>query len=110
MTHYEEAHLETNHAKVGAALFEKWNLPEFLMGVVEGHHDPFHNPDWTTEASIVHFADYLAYEMGLGGSGEMHPPVLDPKAKKLLKLDEKALKRVWEEMNDKLEDTLAAFL
>ncbi len=110
MTFYEEEHLDCNHAQVGAALFKRWNLPDFLQAVVGGHHDPFRNPEWETQASIVHFADFLAYEMGLGGSGEMHPPVLDPRAKKLLKLDEDSLKKVWEEMNSKLEDTLAAFI
>lgn len=110
MTHYEEKHLECNHAQIGAALFERWNLPDFHQAVVKGHHDPFRDKEWELQASIVHFADYLAYEMGLGGSGEMHPPEINPKAKKLLKLDEKALKKVWEQMNNKLEDTLAAFV
>ncbi len=110
MTYYEEAQLSCNHAEVGAALFQRWNLPDFLQAVVKNHHEPFRDPKWELQASIIHFADYLAYEMGLGGSGEMHPPELNPKTKALLKLDEKSLKKVWEEMNNKLEDSLAAFI
>jgi len=49
-----------DHMQVGAELLRKWNLPDGLIAVVGGHHDPMQVEDFHFEASLVHIAAALA--------------------------------------------------
>ena len=99
---YEEQYLEINHSAVGSALFNHWGFPEFLQGVVANHHDPLKNHRWKVQASILHLADHLAYEMGIG-CGKIPSSGLNPKVKDLLKLDKDSLDNILKETNNQLE-------
>ncbi len=59
--------LGINHAEVGAALLEHWNLPESLVETVRCHHDPdtYKGNDFFV-LDLVHVADNLSLEAGLG--------------------------------------------
>ncbi|MEN8179398.1 MAG: HDOD domain-containing protein [Pseudomonadota bacterium] len=58
------------HMDVGAELLRKWNLPDGLIAVAGGHHDPMKVGDFRFEASLVHFAIALA-------NGEMNGESLE---------------------------------
>ena len=99
---YEEQHLEINHSAVGASLLSHWNFSEFLQAVVANHHDPLKNPKWKSEASILHLADHLAYEMGIG-CGKIPSSGFNPEVTNILKLEKGALGFIYREMNFRLE-------
>lgn len=72
---FEEAEREVlgaDHAQIGAAVLEKWNLPGQVIQPVRWHHDP----DGTAPSrlvDIVHVADALCLSMGIGsGRDELY--------------------------------------
>ena len=55
-----------NHALIGGKIAEKWNLPAELAEAITNHHDPslsILNPSLT---AIVHIADAVTLQMGMG--------------------------------------------
>lgn len=66
---FEEAEnrvLGINHAEVGAALLESWQIPEGIVRVVRWHHQPEQAGADSLTADLVHAADTLSIECGLG--------------------------------------------
>lgn len=61
----EEAVLGFNHAKSGALLLKKWNMPASLIAAVQWHHNPYHSAHYK-EPAVVHLADIIVHALGLG--------------------------------------------
>ncbi|MDJ0807762.1 MAG: HDOD domain-containing protein [Gammaproteobacteria bacterium] len=59
-----------DHMDVGAELLRKWNLPDGLVAVVGGHHDPMKAGDFRFEAALVCTAIALANREVTGESLE----------------------------------------
>jgi len=62
----ERAVLGIDHAEVGAALLEYWQLPDSIVQVVRWHHQPEEVPGDPYVTDLVHAADSLSVECGLG--------------------------------------------
>lgn len=62
----EQRVLGIDHAEAGAALLAAWNLPEDVVEVVRHHHQPDDFPGDKTVVDLVHVADHLSIECGLG--------------------------------------------
>jgi len=61
--------LGIGHAKTGAEIARRWNLPEALACPIEYHHQPHLAPDvYRSHAYVVHLADLLATGYDEGGS------------------------------------------
>ena len=64
--------LGTDHTQIGAAVAEKWGLPDLLCAVVRWHHSPSlreaqRAPDEAADlVDAVHVADCLAHVFGFG--------------------------------------------
>lgn len=58
--------LGVNHAQVGGALAEKWNLPVGLVDAITHHHSPESAPTSPDLAAIIHIADLICLHMGVG--------------------------------------------
>ncbi|PIQ98826.1 MAG: HD family phosphohydrolase [Nitrospinae bacterium CG11_big_fil_rev_8_21_14_0_20_45_15] len=65
-----------DHADVGGALLESWGLSYSLIRVALCHHFPQGADVDSPLADVVHIADHVAYDMGLGTSGELFVPEL----------------------------------
>lgn len=66
---FEEAErkiLGIDHAEVGAALLDKWNLPAPVVKAVRWHHEPENVSADTVCVDLVHAADTLIIESGIG--------------------------------------------
>lgn len=66
---FDEAERRTigfDHAEVGAAMAETWNLPQEIIDVIRYHHEPDACPTPDRLIDAVHVADYLAASMGYG--------------------------------------------
>ncbi len=68
----EQRILGIDHAEVGARLLESWNLPAYLAEVVRWHHEPGKDPGQAVVAGLVHVADALCIEAGIGTNASGH--------------------------------------
>lgn len=70
LCHAERDVLGFTHAELGGLLLAHWHMPETLSISVARHHEPAAAGDAGLEASIVHVADVLANDSGIGGHCE----------------------------------------
>jgi putative nucleotidyltransferase with HDIG domain len=80
-----------DHATAGAAILERWALPDRLVAWVAGHHDP----GVGTEAAVIRLADMLAH---YGTGGAVDPRALLEAAREL-KLTGEALRGAMFDLN-----------
>jgi len=62
----ERKALGFDHAQIGEALAEQWNLPSALVQAIRYHHEPNACPIPNSVVDVVHLGDYLATTMGYG--------------------------------------------
>ena len=68
----EDTQFGTNHAAVGALLFELWGLPEGIVQAVRWHHQPSRCPASASRcAAAVHLSNALAHAWASAGGKEM---------------------------------------
>lgn len=106
----EKENLGFDHAELGGALLEKWLLPPILVEAVKYHNDPIKAELNTLYTFVVHLSDIIAYEMGLGTSGESVPPELNPETLNRLQLKPKNVDEVKHKIRDSFEEIVASFL
>jgi putative nucleotidyltransferase with HDIG domain len=73
-----------NHAGIGGTLFRAWDFPPSVVEVVRNHHTPEAAVTQPQLTSLVHVADYVAYELDYGAPGAFPPPCCEPAALSLL--------------------------
>lgn len=99
----ERTVLGFDHAQVGAALLEQWNLPTSLQEAVHYHHAPGRAQRFPVETAAVHAADIVAIALGLGNGGERFVPPLSPEAWDKLGIHCDLLPAVLEELDRQYE-------
>jgi putative nucleotidyltransferase with HDIG domain len=72
LTTAEQQILGIDHAEVGALLLESWNVPAYLVEVVRWHHQPDQDPGQALVSGLVHVADALCIEAGIGTQANGH--------------------------------------
>ena len=70
----EQVVLGIDHAKIGAYLARKWNLPEVICSAIEHHHMPDVVPT-INMADLVHVSEVLAHALEIGYIGRPVPPM-----------------------------------
>ena len=92
-----------NHADIGAALLEKWNLPPQLVACVQHHHAPQDAQDFKKISAAVAIGNSMAHSTD-------HPTVTDSEVFKtamtILKLDSSHLKH-WHRQYDEAQDLIS---
>jgi len=107
LTEIEQERLGFDHADVGGALLQAWNLPERLEDAVAFHHRPAADRRSPVESATIHLADIVAHTVGAGTSGERLVPPLDPAAWNLLELPVSALASIVEQTRRQLDGACA---
>lgn len=69
-----------DHAQVGEALLDLWNMPANLRETVRFHHSPHRAERFPLEAAAIHVADVMANALGLGNAGQRLVPPLSTRA------------------------------
>ena len=92
-----------DHAQVGEALMEQWNMPDSLRESVRFHHDPLRSLRFPAETAAIHTADIFANALGLGSGGEIFVPPLSAEAWELLGADQALLSSAIDEMEHQFE-------
>jgi HD-like signal output (HDOD) protein len=99
-----------DHAEVGEALLDAWNLPLRVRKTVAHCEDPQRAPSGSTEAATVHVANLVTVAMQLGSSGEVLVPPLAPQAWETLRLDPEALALIVAEVDRAFADVARVIL
>ena len=94
--------LDTDHAEIGAWLSKSWFLPDKLSEPIACHHDVAQSHNHRIKTSVVHISDVLIKASGFGNSGDNYVPQIQTIAWETLKLNEKLLAGIVEEIEDKL--------
>lgn len=95
--------LGINHAEVGAALLQKWNLPDAIVDAVRWHHDPTacHSDQLTVD--LVHLADVISMMSGTGLGLDGLSYTVCPDSEKRLDLNFEIVQRVICELPSEVE-------
>ena len=83
----EKQVLGFDHTELASDLCAKWKLPENHVSAMRFHHDPS-GSDGNQLAYIVHTANHIAVQSGIGSSMDAALYELDPEALSVLALDE----------------------
>lgn len=79
----EVALFNANHAEVGRWLTERWRFPAAIVEPVGFHHRPSAAaPEYRNLTSVVHLADILTRNAGIGSGGDALIPLPDAEAVK----------------------------
>jgi putative nucleotidyltransferase with HDIG domain len=106
----EVAVFNINHAEVGRWLAERWRFPAAIVEPIGFHHRPnAASPDYRAATAIVHLADILTRNAGIGSGGDPLVPVPDPEVLKRLNINGAQLGR-WTDGLLNERDTVAEFL
>jgi putative nucleotidyltransferase with HDIG domain len=93
-TEHEEIFFGVDHAKLGAELARKWNLPTQLLDAIAHHHNPSEAKEGRGLAFAVHLADYTVMMMGIGIGKDGLQYALEPAAVEYYNFDETTLDRL----------------
>ena len=99
-----------DHAQVGGALLESWDLADSLHVVVTSHHSPSAAGEWDVDAGIVHVADVIANAVNWNGSGQQIVPALSPAAWDSIDVPESALPELVERAYQQYTDAVRLLL
>ena len=88
----EKQVLGFDHTEMASDLCAKWKLPENHVSAMRFHHDPGASKG-NQLAYIVHTANHIAQQSGIGSSMDAALYELDPGALAFLSLDEEDLSR-----------------
>lgn len=95
-----------DHALLGAAATRAWNIPEPVPSAIGASHHPSRAPVEVRHlASIIHVADVIVTQEGVGGGTDGLRYDADPAAAKLLSIDEATLERVAMETEEEFRKT-----
>jgi HD-like signal output (HDOD) protein len=103
----EQELLGFDHAKLGGALLESWNLPPGLARTASFHHQPAHPLSNTGDAAIIHLADLICQAFGWGPDLDIPMICLDEKSWELIDFPLNALVTVVTQSELQLHDILS---
>ncbi|HBS28037.1 MAG TPA: hypothetical protein DEB06_00980 [Phycisphaerales bacterium] len=99
MLDLEQKAFGATHQEFGKALSEKWKFPKVFAAVTGNHHAPHDAPsEARTLVSVVYVADRLAGELTGGYRLDLPSLDIDPSISESLKLTDKALAEIRENL------------
>ncbi len=101
----EKELFQVNHAIIGKVVFRSWDFPGSVIEAVQLHHQPQSATQFPQLTALLHVADFLSYQYGLGAPGA-YPPECDPAALKLLNLTLAQTAEFKEEISKELEQAM----
>ena len=89
----EKELMDFDHSTVGKHLATRWSYSEAMIEAIHRHHSPLAAKKHPELVCVVHVADVLARSLLAGSGGDDAIPVIDPVARKELKLNREVLDR-----------------
>lgn len=104
----ETASLGANHEQFGTGLCQLWKFPKSVTYVTGFHHRPLElAPNNRTLAMLVHMADILAANAGLGWGRDVETQEIDPKIREQALLSQQAVQEVIDQLEQATEEARA---
>lgn len=103
----EEEVLGFDHAALGAALLESWNMRSPLLDMVRYHHHPTRSTAAVADVAVIHVADFLVTAMELGTCGEFAVTPLSREAWRRCALEKDRLEEVVRAIEQRYEPVSA---
>ncbi len=100
----------SSHARVGGELLKGWGLPALLYEPAYFHHRPKKAKDNPLITRIIHVADSMVDELGLGTSGEAVANPVRPGILEELGFTELPIEKFEGDIKDQFYTVLSAFL
>jgi putative nucleotidyltransferase with HDIG domain len=100
----EEKILGMDHAEAGAKVLDSWNFPAPLVAAARWHHHPEKAGPFASLVGIVHIAEFLAYEEGVGAGVDGFTYRLSDEAVSHLKLKSRMIEYVASQTLDKMNN------
>ncbi|MFB6345835.1 MAG: HDOD domain-containing protein [bacterium] len=91
----EKEVLETTHCRIGAAVLDKWNLPDPIVAAARHYYEPEKGLHSTVD--VVHLASVLTKTKGYGFSGDEDLSYLDESRVEALGFDDNEIERILDE-------------
>jgi HD-like signal output (HDOD) protein len=103
----ETAVLGANHEQFGAALCQTWKFPLSFVYVTGYHHHPWDLAEENRPlTALVHIADVLCGQEGIGFTGSVEQDQVNPELLAQLKLTSEDLEQVREELPEAMEEAM----
>jgi HD-like signal output (HDOD) protein len=96
----EKQLLGFGHDRVNAWLALHWNLPPNISEAISYHHKPLSAQLYTKYACVVHIGNFLTRVFEYGNGGDDNVPVLEPRAMKLLGINQRMLESLLDKLSD----------
>jgi len=103
----EESTLGLVHTKLGQELAESWGIPDNLIDAIAYHHNPKMADTDCELASLVHIADAVARNLGVGSGGDPYVTCIHGFALEQLAVTSEDLVSWEEEMVQTMEKDMA---
>jgi len=98
-----------NHAEMGYAFCQQWDIPEQISAIVYCHHElPDDNSPFAIykrDIAIVNFANYIAWLQGIGSIALNNPPELHSETSKYLAIEKLDLETLLSHVDQEMQHT-----
>ena len=101
----EQNLLGFDHAELGAALAESWNLPKVYSKTIKYHHRPSEQEEPSLLTDILHVADTMVRSRGISGGLDGTYYLKDEGAFERVGFDQDALEAFLDEALEKLNES-----
>lgn len=103
----ESAMFGYNHAEVGAAIVQRWNLADYLADIIRYHHTPSKVTDekWRNVAYAVHAADAVLMMFGIGSGLDSLQYQFDQETVKRFNWDDNSLASIFDRIMPLIEES-----
>ncbi|QDU35146.1 HDOD domain protein [Poriferisphaera corsica] len=107
---YEEAVIGADHEQFGAALCRTWKFPQSFAYVTGFHHHPWDLPEkHRTLASLVHVADIIVANLGIGFTRGVEHKEIMPSLLEELKLSMEQVEEISTKVPEAMEEASTIF-
>lgn len=106
----EQEILGFDHAEIGGALLDHWNLPPSISELVRYYHKPVLAKVSVQDVSLVHIANFITEALGMGNAGDVFVPEFSDAAWGHSGLDESRLYYIVEELQRQYAEVRSVFI
>lgn len=106
----EQEILGFDHAEIGGALLDHWNLPPSISELVRYYHKPVLAKVSVQDVSLVHLANFITEALGMGNAGDDFVPEFSDAAWGHSGLDESRLYYIVEELQRQYAEVRSVFI